>query len=371
MERPILKAVGTRVEELDTPALVVDLDALDGNVEAVHSRFRAGDSGAKIRPYVEAHRCPAIAHRQLAAGGTVGGVGVASVGEGEVFAQYGIRDVLVVNEVAGAAKIGRLCALARMARVTVAVDDVGNARGLSAAAVGAGVVVGVVVSVSAGQLRSGVSDGEQAVELARAVSGLAGLEFVGVMCFDEPDFGVGADVIAAQSRERIEAALEARDMVERAGIAVGSVIAGGSHCYDAAADMDGVTEVLAGAYALMDHRHSGLLPHLKVAARVMAAVSSLPEPGVAILDTGRKAMGEDFGFPVVAGNSGLRVASMSAEHGKLEWDGDAGSALELGSRVWLTPLDVGGCVNVYDYIQAIRGGRLEAVLDVAARGRYR
>ncbi len=371
MERPILKAVGTRVEELDTPALVVDLDALDGNVEAVHSRFRADGVGAKLRPYVEAHRCPAIAHRQLAAGGTTGGVGVASVGEGEVFTQYGIRDVLVVNEVAGAAKIGRLCALARMARVAVAVDDAGNARGLSEAASRAGVELGVVVSVSAGQLRSGVNSGEQAVELARAVDGLAGLEFVGVMCFDEPDFGAGADVIGAQSRERIEAALEARDMVERAGIAVGSVIVGGSHCYDVAAGVDGVTEVLAGAYALMDHRHRGLLPHLEPAARVMAAVSSLPEAGVAILDTGRKAMGEDFGFPVVAGNSGLRVASMSAEHGKLEWDDDADVGLALGDRVWLTPLDVGGCVNVYDYIQAIRGGRLEAVLDVAARGRYR
>ena len=179
------------MEELDTPALVVDLDALDGNVEAVHSRFR-GSGGAKLRPYVEAHRCPSIAHRQLAAGGTTGGVGVASVGEGEVFAQYGIRDVLVVNEVVGAAKIGRLCALARMARVAVAVDDVGNARGLSEAAVGAGVELGVVVSVSAGQLRSGVSDGGQAVELARVVDGLVGLGFVGVMCFDEPDFGMGA-----------------------------------------------------------------------------------------------------------------------------------------------------------------------------------
>ena len=369
MERPILKPVGTPVDALDTPALVVDLDALEANVEAVHSRFRKG--GVRLRPYVEAHRCPAIAHRQLAAGGTTGGVGVASVGEGEVFAQYGVRDILVANEVVTAPKIGRLCALANMARVTVAVDSAANARELAGAAVSGGVELGVVVSVSAGQLRSGVSDGEQAVELARAISGLAGLEFAGVLCFDEPDFDADAEGIAAESVRRIERTLEAREMIERAGIAVGSVIAGGSHCYETAADIDGVTEVLAGAYALMDGRHSGLLPHLKVAARVMASVSSLPEPGTAILDTGRKAMGEDFGFPAVAGNAALRVASMSAEHGKLQWDYDAQVSLALGSKVWFTPLEIGGCVNVYDYIQAVRGGRLEAVLDIAARGRYR
>lgn len=369
MERPILKAAGTPVDELDTPALVVDLDALEANVEAVHSRFRTG--GVRLRPYVEAHRCPAIAHKQLAAGGTTGGVGVASVGEGEVFAQYGVRDILVANEVVTAAKIGRLCALANMARVTVAVDSAANARELSDAAVSGGVELGVVVSVNAGQLRSGVSDGEQAVDLARAISGLAELEFAGVMCFDEPDFDADAEGIAAESVRRVERTLEAREMIERAGIAVGSVIAGGSHCYETAAGIDGVTEVLAGAYALMDGRHSGLLPHLKVAAGVMASVSSLPEPGTAILDTGRKAMGEDFGFPTVTGNAALRVASMSAEHGKVQWDEGADVALELGGKVWFTPLEIGGCVNVYDYIQAVRGGRLEAVLDVAARGRYR
>lgn len=369
MERPILKPVGTPVSELDTPVLVVDLDALDFNIEAVHSRFRKG--GVKLRPYVEAHRCPAIAHKQLAAGGTIGGVGLASVGEGEVFAQYGIRDILVANEVVSAPKIGRLCALANMARVTVAVDSSANARELSDAAIGGGVELSVVIDVSAGQLRSGVSDGGQAVELARAISGLAGLKFAGLMCFDEPDFEGNAGAIAAESVRRIERTLEAREMVERAGIPVGSVIAGGSHCYETAADADGVTEVLAGAYALMDHRHSALLPQLRMAAGVMASVSSLPEPGTAILDTGRKAMGEDFGFPVVAGNAALRVASMSAEHGKLQWDDDANVDLALGSKVWFTPLEIGGCVNVYDYIQATRGGRLEAVLDVAARGRYR
>ena len=96
MERPIIKPIGTPVEELDTPALVVDMDTLESNIEQVHSHFRQLD--AKLRPYTETHRCPTIAHKQLAVGGTVGGIAVASVGEAELFAQNGIVDILLVNE---------------------------------------------------------------------------------------------------------------------------------------------------------------------------------------------------------------------------------------------------------------------------------
>ena len=121
MERPIFKPIGTPTEELDTPTLVVDLDALAHNIEAVHSFFRERE--AKLRPHVEAHGCPGIAHRQLASAGTVGGVSVSTVGEAEVFAQAGISDITVANEVVTSQKIARLCALARSSRVTVAVDN--------------------------------------------------------------------------------------------------------------------------------------------------------------------------------------------------------------------------------------------------------
>ena len=121
MERPIFKPIGTPTEQLDTPTLVVELDALAHNIEAVHSFFRERE--AKLRPHVEAHGCPGIAHRQLASAGTVGGVSVSTVGEAEVFAQAGISDITVANEVVTPQKIARLCALARSCRVTVAVDN--------------------------------------------------------------------------------------------------------------------------------------------------------------------------------------------------------------------------------------------------------
>ena len=161
MERPILKPIGAPVEELDTPALVVDMEALEANIEKVHSGF--ADSPAKLRPYVETHRCPAIAHKQLAAGGTAGGVAVASVSEAELFAQNGISDFLVVNEVVSASKIARLCALARRASVAVAADSAANVQMLSDAAQAAGVELKVVVDINTGQERSGVAPGEPAL----------------------------------------------------------------------------------------------------------------------------------------------------------------------------------------------------------------
>ena len=118
MERPIFKPVGTPVAQLDTPALVVDLPILERNIDTLHAFFRERD--AKVRPHVESHRCPAIAHKQLAAGGTVDGICVGTVGQAEVFIEHGFTDILVAGEIVTPQKISRLCALARHARMTVA-----------------------------------------------------------------------------------------------------------------------------------------------------------------------------------------------------------------------------------------------------------
>ena len=368
MERPILKPVGTPVEELDTPALVVDMEALEANIDAVHSGF--ANSSARIRPYVETHRCPAIAHKQLAAGGTVGGVAVASVGEAEMFAQNGISDFLVVNEVVTVSKIARLCALARRANVAVAADNAANVQALTDAARAAGVALSVVVDINTGQERSGVALGKPALELARAIAGSDGLTFAGLMSLDDDELGDDVDALMEQSSHRIQQTLDTRQMLENNGLEVGDVCVSAAQPH-IAADVSGVTEVINGVYPLLDVRHSAFLPDLKPAAKVLASVSSLPEPGTAILDTGRKAMGDDYGFPIIEGRGELDVASMSAEHGKLLWDDAADVGLGLGDRIWFTPMDIGACINVYDYIQAVRGGTLEAVLAISARGLYR
>lgn len=368
MERPILKPVGTPAEELDTPALVVDLDILEQNIQTVHSFFKQHD--AKLRPHVEAHRCPAIAHKQLAAGGTVGGISVASVGEAEVFAQNGFSDIFIANEIVTPQKINRLCALAHRTKVTIAADNPQNVKDLSEAAQISGVTLNVVVDIHTRLDLCGVEPGKPAVELAKAISNARGLHFAGLTTYEGAIIAESADELADETKKWIQPVLDTRQMIEREGMNVELVSAGGTHNYDIAGAMAGVTEVPAGSYALMAYKYRQSRPQLKPAAWVMATVTSLPEPGTAILDAGRKANGDDMGFPAAEDLPNVTVASLSAEHGRLHWDGSS-SPLHLGDKVWLTPQDTGACANVYDYIQAVRNGRLEAVLDVSARGKYR
>ena len=369
MERPISKPVGTPAEQLDTPALVVDLEVLERNIETLHSFF--GRRDAKVRPHVESHRCPAIAHKQLAAGGTVGGISVTTVGQAEVFGQQGFGDIFVASEVVTPQKIARLCALARSSKVTVATDNPKNIRDLSDAAQRAGVTLSVVVDIHTRLERCGVEPGKPAVDLAIAVGGSPGLHFAGLMTYEGAILAEDSEELLAESRRCVQPVLDTREMVEQAGLDVELVSVGGTHNYEIVAELAGVTEVPAGSYALMDHGYERHRPQFAPAAKVLATVISRPEPEIAVLDTGQKSIGIDAGMPVAEDTPGATVSRMDSEHGGLDLEGDARGMLSVGDKVWLTPRDIGNCVNIFDFINGVRDGNLEVVWEVSARGSYR
>jgi D-serine deaminase-like pyridoxal phosphate-dependent protein len=369
MERPIFKPVGTPVEQLDTPALVVDLAILERNIDTLHAFFRQYE--AKVRPHIESHRCPAIAHKQLAAGGTVGGICVSTVGQAEVFAEHGFTDILVASEIVPPQKINRLCALARHASMTVAVDHPQNVQDLSNAASTHGVTLHVVVDIHTRGNGCGVEPNQPALDLAKLVQQAPHLEFAGLMTREGPTPTEDPGKLAGESRQWIQKVLDTREMVEQAGLAVHRVSVGGTYNYEIAGAMVGVTEVLAGTYALMDARYLQSRPQFKPAAGVMATVTSRPEPGTAIVDAGQKSVGIDTGLPIAQNIPNITVVALSAEHGRLRLPHDMDSHVALADKVWLTPWDIGTCANLYDYIHVVRDGKLEVVWDVAARGRYR
>ncbi len=369
MERPVFKPVGTPVDQLDTPALVVDLDALEHNIETLHSFFSNRD--VKVRPHVTSHLCPVLAHKQLASDGTVGGISVATVGQAEVFAQNGFVDICLTNETVTSQKINRLCALARLARITVAADSVGNVRDLAEAAQHHDVKLEVLVDIHTGQEGSGVEPGKPAIELAMAISNAGNLRFAGLMTYEGAIPTEDDDEREDHSRRWIQQVLDTRELLEKEGMDVEVVSVGGTHNYEVAGAMAGVTEVPAGSYALMDESYRMSRPRLKIAARVLTTVMSHVEQGTAMLDTGQKSIAHDRGLAVIDGIPGATLTRMSAEHGFVDLEGDAQDRVDLKDKVWLIPWDVGDCVNLYDYMHVVRGGRLEAVWDVAARGRYR
>jgi len=345
------------------------LAILERNIDTLHAFFL--QHAAKVRPQVESHRCPAIAHKQLAAGGTVGGICVSTVGQAEVFAQHGFTDILVANEIVPPQKIGRLCALAHHASMTVAIDQAQNVQDLSNAARAHGVMLHVVLEIHTRGNGCGVEPYQPALDLARLVQQAPPLEFAGLLSREGPTPTEDLGKLAGESRQCIQKVLDTREMLEKSGLAVPKVSVGGTYNYEIAGAMAGVTEVLAGTYVLMDARYMQSRPQFKPAASVMATVTSRPEAGTAIVDAGQKAVGIDTGLPLVRDLPGVTAMALSAEHGRLRLADDVESKLMLADKVWLTPWDIGTCANLYDYIHAVRDGKLEVVWDVAARGQYR
>ena len=378
MERPIFQPVGTPAEELDTPALVVDLGVMERNIAALHGAV--GDSGGgaaggqvRVRPHVSCHGCPEIARLQLAAGNNSGGVAVSSLGEAEAFAgggddAAGIDDILIAGRVVTAAKIRRLVELAGQISLSVAVDNLRNVEDLAGAAQAAGVSLGVLVDIDAGYGFGGVAPGRDAVELARKVAEAPGLAFGGIMAYEGPLTITDRDELAAETRGRLQPILDTRDDLEQAGIEVATVSAGSTYSYDVVSQMSGVTEVQAGVYALMDAETLRIRPEFQPATKILATVISHPVAGRAVVDSGHKTTGPDFGVPVLEGFPGAVASRFSAEHGILDLGGPATEQLMPNDKVHLVPYNLALCVNQYDYIRAVRDGKLVGYWRVAGRG---
>ena len=378
MERPIFQPAGTPAEELDTPALVVDLGIMEQNIAVLHGAVGGSVGGStggqvRVRPHVSCHGCPEIARLQLAAGNNSGGVAVGSLGEAEAFAgggddSPGIDDILIAGRVVTAAKIRRLVELAGQISLSVAVDNPRNVEDLAGAAQAAGVSLGVLVDIDAGYGFGGVAPGRDAVDLARKVVDAPGLSFDGIMAYEGPLAMTDRDELAAETRGRLQPVLDTRGDLEQAGIEVATVSAGSTYSYDVVSQLSGVTEVQAGVYALMDAETLRIRPEFQPAAKILATVISHPVAGRAVVDSGHKTTGPDFGVPVLEGFPGAVASRFSAEHGILDLDGPATEQLMPNDKVHLVPYNLALCVNQYDYIRAVRDGKLVGYWRVAGRG---
>ena len=353
MERPIFKPLGSPADALDTPALVVDLDALEHNLSTVHTFFQ--QATATLRPIVSVHCCPALAHRQLAAG-AADGVAVATLGQAEVFAAHGCGDITIANAIVTPAKLRRLCALARQAEITVMADHPAQLERMAAAAKDHGVRLRVLAQIATDES----SSSEAAVALAQAIGAFDALIFAGITASS-----------ASISQPHLQQLAEARTALEQAGIGTPVVSVGETVSYEEAANTAGVTEVMIGAYALLDARTASQWPQLKPAAHVLTTVTSRPEPDIAITDAGQKAVGVDLGLPQVASLPGAEATGLSAEHCRLRLDASAQAAVKVGQTLWLRPADLGTCANLYDFIWGVRQGKVETSWPVTARGQYR
>lgn len=354
---------GSNKWDLDTPALVLDLDVLEANI-AYMARFMAGAS-ANLRPHAKTHKCAEIARRQLAAGAV--GITCAKLGEAEALAHVA-PDILIANQIVGPTKISRLVKLRRQTDVMVAVDNPENVDALSQAAVAAGVTLRLLVEVDVGMGRCGVSTAEEALALARRVDAAPGLVFTGLQGYE------GHTVMAPDFEQRKAAAEKAmahltsvRRFIEDSGLPVSIVSGGGTGTYNITGNYPGVDEVQAGSYVTMDARYSGIVPEFKPAMTVLATVISKPTSERVITDAGMKSITPEFGMPPVARPEGLTTVKLSEEHGTL--DGPGAASLRLGDKVELIPSHGCTTINLHERYYIVQGERVVDVWPIDARGR--
>lgn len=363
--------IGMPLDSVDTPALLIDLDAFDRNVARL-AQALAGTT-VRARPHAKSHKCPVIALRQMAAGAV--GVCCQKVGEAEAMVHGGVSNVLVSNQIVGTSKIGRLAALAKQAWVAVCADHPANVADLNEAALAFDVRLLVLVEINVGNHRCGVEPGEPALALARAIASSPGLRFAGLQAYHGAaqhirDYG--------QRKEAIDTGIEkTRQTVEllaRHGLACELVSGAGTGSYRFEAGSGVYNELQAGSYVFMDADYAknlasdgSLWSEFEHSLFILATVMSRPTKERAVVDAGLKALSVDAGLPWVVALPGVEYIRASDEHGKLAVQ-DTTCPLDIGTKLRLIPGHCDPTVNLYDWFVGYRGNRVEALWPITARG---
>jgi len=352
--------IGRYRHEITTPALLLDLPVVRLNIERMAERM---NGHARLRPHAKSHKCAQLARLQIAAGAI--GLTAATVWEAAALAEAGVEDILIANEVVHDNKIFELTRTASRARVTVAVDDLNNARTLSDAATKANTRIGVLIDVDIGLRRCGVRSEGAACELALRVGRLLHLELRGVMgyeghCALEPDRPL-------RERKTSEAMLKlagAASAIRSAGLPVEVISAGGTGTYDLTGSYPGITEIQAGSYVFMDAARQDLVPEFALGLTVLSTVVSRQDDTL-VVDAGKKTIGVDFALPRLVGVE-AKTRYVSEEH--TVFDVAPSCALVVGQPVEIVPGYCPTTINLHDVYHVIEDGKVVEIWPVFARG---
>jgi D-serine deaminase-like pyridoxal phosphate-dependent protein len=365
--------IGVSKWDLDTPALCVDLDALERNIATMQARLRAMNVAS--RPHGKTHKCPAIAKLQLAAGSI--GICAAKLSEAEVFSANGINPILMTTSNVSPAKIRRAMALRKSnPQFVQAVDYAPNARDLNDAAREAGVIADVVVDVAIGT-RSGVPAGDQAITLAQLVDKLPNLKLRGLISYDGGAQHIkGFKARLDQTLDRFAPSLETFERFKRSGLSTDIFSGGGTGTYNILPRARGVTDVQVGSYVFMDCQYleiggetnddvyNDFVPSLTVITTVLNAYF----PKSITTDAGAKALTLNRPGPWVIGERDFSYNAGSDEYGVIRYE-IAHRSYAVGDKLELIVPHCDPVVNEYDQLYAVRKDRVEAVWPIAARGK--
>ena len=366
--------IGAAIEDIDTPALIVDLDALERNLAKMAQVAR--EAGVRLRPHAKTHKCPDIAKRQIALGAV--GQCVQKVGEAEALVEGGVGDILVSNQIVGASKLGRLARLAEGARIALCFDAPEQIDAASRAAKEHGVELAGLVEIEVGMERCGVPPGAPARDLARRIADAPHLRFGGLQAYH----GRAQHLATADERRRaidgatdaVRATLEA---LKADGLPCATVSGAGTGTFRLEAASGVYDELQVGSYIFMDTDYAriggedgGPYREFEHSLFVLSMVMSIPAADRAILDAGLKSYSAEKGLPWVHERAGLEAVGVSDEHGKLRVGPEA-TAPRIGEKLRLIPGHCDPTINLHDWYVGVRAGYVEALWPITARGASR
>lgn len=360
--------------EIQTPCLVLDLDALERNIVKMGDYAKA--HGMRHRAHGKMHKSVDVLKLQEKLGGAVG-VCCQKVSEAEVFVRGGIKDVLVSNQVRDPLKIDRLARLPKLgSKIIVCVDDVANVADLSAAAVRHGTQLECFVEIDCGAGRCGVKTTPEVVEIAKAIAAAPGLKFTGIQAYQ----GAMQHIDGYEDRKaKLDAAIaQVKDAVEglkAVGLEPELVSGGGTGSYYFESNSGVYNELQCGSYAFMDADYGRIHDaegkridkgEWENALFILTSVMSHAKPHLAVVDAGLKAQSVDSGLPFVYGRDDVKYIKCSDEHGVVE---DPQGVLKVNDKLKLVPGHCDPTCNVHDWYVGVRNGKVEAVWPVSARGK--
>jgi D-serine deaminase-like pyridoxal phosphate-dependent protein len=360
------------ITELETPAVVVDLDALNSNLTRLATY--ANQHGLKLRPHTKTHKIPAIARMQIDSG--CHGITVAKSGEAVVMAAAGLDNILVAYPVFGREKLARLADLARDKKLTMAVDSAITARAISEAAEKTGSTIHLLVEIDVGMRRCGVSSPEQAAALATEIETLPNVRFAGITFYPGHIWQQPENQTAALDGlgNRVGAVL---DRLSSMGISCETISGGSTPTAYQSHLVQHINEIRPGTYVFNDRNTLGIgaCELADCALRVVVTVVSTAVPGRAIIDGGSKTFasdrfisGDSKGFGHIVEDPSTQLESMSEEHGHLDIS-NAGRSYKIGDKLTVIPNHVCACVNMHDRIWYHRNGIVEGSWQVEGRGK--
>ena len=360
--------------ELPTPALTIDLDILERNLDRMAKMCR--EQGVGLRPHIKTHKTPELARMQVERGAI--GLTAAKVGEAEVMAEAGLDDILVAFPIFGAEKLRRLAAIAKTRRVILSLDDEATARELSKAASAQGATVGVLVEFDAGFHRCGLRPGPDLVALAKRIESMPGLKFRGLMTYFGNIWGPREDR-QQEARQVAGEVAKAHAAFAEARLPVEIVSGGSTPSAEFAGEIGGLTEIRPGTYVYNDLNtlYQGACRLEDCAARVVVTVVSTAVPGKTIIDAGSKTFSSDLlgsgpktGYGLVVEAPDAPIIKFNEEHGHLDIT-KSGHRFRIGEVLTVIPNHVCTCVNMHDEVFLVRQGEVTGSWRVAARGKIR